>query len=566
MSVTSAPPETEVRPSSPVPRPGAPPEAYPPPPTRGLAACLARLAEGVSAARRLHLPVEEAEAVHRDAEARMGYPSSVAVVALVGGTGVGKSTLLNALAGAAVSEASVRRPTTNQPVAWVPEDGVAELDGLLAWLGVEATRPHAAGELEGLAILDLPDLDSIEPEHRRRVEELLPRIDAVVWVTDPEKYRDAVLHDEFLRHWLPRLDRQLIVLNKSDRLRGDDVDVVRRDLERSLAPDLANASGRMPAVVAAAALNGRHADVRDWLAGIVDAKQVVLGRLAVSTTTTLDDLARRAGVDPDGPTSPLVEPAVRQRAIEAAGSEVLRLVDLGTARRRAVAATRAAARPQGAGPLGRITAWIDRRSGRQARVGDPGTWLRGWATRGSLAPALEPLRAASDDGLRAAPADIRPAMAGAADLARLTSRIRGSVDAAIAAEPALPPSSRWWPVIGLAQTLATLAIVFSVAWLIVAWLLRAPVDSVVVPVLGQIPAPFALLVASLVGGFLIARLLGAHAGWLGRRWARRLESRIRESVTAAIAADAFEPLDRVEAARRSLWLAARGARETCGRL
>jgi hypothetical protein len=81
-----------------------------------------------------------------------------------------------------------------------------------------------------------------------------------------------------------------------------------------------------------------------------------------------------------------------------------------------------------------------------------------------------------------------------------------------------------------------------------------------------VPAPFALLLASLLLGFIVARILGAHAGWLGRRWANRLERRIGESIQAAVAGDAFEPLDRLEAARRSLWLASRGARETCGRV
>ena len=58
-----------------------------------------------------------------------------------------------------------------------------------------------------------------------------PRVDAVVWVTDPEKYHDAILHDDFLADWLPRLDRQVVVLNKTDRLSPDDAERVRNDLE-----------------------------------------------------------------------------------------------------------------------------------------------------------------------------------------------------------------------------------------------------------------------------------------------------------------------------------------------
>ena len=122
------------------------------------------------------------------------------MLALVGGTGVGKSSLLNALAGSSVSDASARRPTTAHPLAWVPRSSRPDLGGLLGWLGIpdDEVRDHEEDALGNVAILDLPDLDSVEVEHRERVEAILPRVDAVVWVTDPEKYHDAILHDDFL--------------------------------------------------------------------------------------------------------------------------------------------------------------------------------------------------------------------------------------------------------------------------------------------------------------------------------------------------------------------------------
>src|SRR5579884_14444 len=43
------------------------------------------------------------------------------VVMLMGGTGVGKSTLLNALAGGAIAVASFTRPTTRDPVVYYHE-------------------------------------------------------------------------------------------------------------------------------------------------------------------------------------------------------------------------------------------------------------------------------------------------------------------------------------------------------------------------------------------------------------------------------------------------------------
>src|SRR5262245_38572986 len=40
------------------------------------------------------------------------------IIVLMGGTGVGKSTLLNALAGGAIAQASFQRPTTRDPVVY----------------------------------------------------------------------------------------------------------------------------------------------------------------------------------------------------------------------------------------------------------------------------------------------------------------------------------------------------------------------------------------------------------------------------------------------------------------
>ena len=60
------------------------------------------------------------------------------VVALVGATGSGKSSLFNALAGMEIAEVDARRPTTSQPMACVWGEGDAE--PLLDWLGVPWRR------------------------------------------------------------------------------------------------------------------------------------------------------------------------------------------------------------------------------------------------------------------------------------------------------------------------------------------------------------------------------------------------------------------------------------------
>ena len=85
-----------------------------------------------------------------------------------------------------------------------------------------------------------------------------------------------------------------------------------------------------------------------------------------------------------------------------------------------------------------------------------------------------------------------------------------------------------------------------------------------VPVLGPIPSPFVALVVSLLAGYLIARLLGAHAGWLGSRWADLIRRRIATGVESEIREHALAPLDRLEDARRRLRTAAAAVEETCG--
>jgi putative ribosome biogenesis GTPase RsgA len=74
--------------------------------------CVGNLAEAIAAAKALDLDASAATATLDTARARLGFPSSTYVLALAGGTGVGKSTLLNAIAGENVSAAGARRPTT----------------------------------------------------------------------------------------------------------------------------------------------------------------------------------------------------------------------------------------------------------------------------------------------------------------------------------------------------------------------------------------------------------------------------------------------------------------------
>jgi len=122
-----------------------------------------------------------------------------------------------------------------------------------------------------------------------------------------------------------------------------------------------------------------------------------------------------------------------------------------------------------------------------------------------------------------------------------------------------PPSSWLWRLLGLLQSIDTLVLIVAAAWIVI-WILAHPVVGTVdLPVVGPIPTPLVLLVAGLVAGYLLARVLSLHAGWVGRRWARRVATDVRQAVERAVATDAFAAIDRLEAARSSLGNALRDA-------
>lgn len=178
---------------------------------------------------------DRAGATVRVARLRLAYPEDVTVAALVGGTGSGKSSLLNAVMGAELAGTGGIRPTTSAPVAVTPRAAGEALDGYLSTLGIDEI--HHEGPHEWLCLIDMPDTDSVEVGHRLQVERLLPVLDALVWVIDPEKYRDADLHRKQIAPLAAHSSRVVFVLNQVDRLDDETTDLVSADLLEALAED-----------------------------------------------------------------------------------------------------------------------------------------------------------------------------------------------------------------------------------------------------------------------------------------------------------------------------------------
>jgi 50S ribosome-binding GTPase len=135
------------------------------------------------------------------------------VVILMGGTGVGKSSLLNALAGGAIARASFTRPTTRDPVVYYHES--IKQDRLDPALRHCRLVPHDRASLAQKVIVDTPDLDSNDLANREKLYHVLPVADVVLYVGSQEKYHDEIGWQLFLQQRKRRAFA--FVMNKWDR-------------------------------------------------------------------------------------------------------------------------------------------------------------------------------------------------------------------------------------------------------------------------------------------------------------------------------------------------------------
>jgi 50S ribosome-binding GTPase len=557
---------------------------------RDLGGCLAGLERVADAAEQLGLDAGASRETLAAARTRLGFPGTAFVLALAGGTGAGKSSLLNALAGREVSRPGPTRPVTAEPVAWVPADAADELRPLLRWVGVDKVVSHHDPRFGDLCLLDLPDYDSVERAHRATVDQLLPRVDAVCWVLDPEKYNDRVLHEDYLRPLAHHADRAVFVVNRRDVI-GDDrqVAALTADLRRRLEAD--GISGRPVFAVSAdppdgprftgapprgspdPSVHGELEELRAWLSERLQAKAVVTERLAADCRQRAVELARVAGLEGEDAGRPLVGDDARREARRRAVAAARSAVDVEGVRRACRRRTLAEARAAGSGPCGRLLAAVARARGAGERGPasdrsiDPVAYARAWRSRATLSRTVNPVHDLLRRAATAAPPALRAEVMGLARPDRLEERLTDAIDGAVAAgtaDHARPPRSVLWPLIGVLQTMVTVAFAAGLLWYLTLYLAgRAQADLPDLPTVRDVPVPLLLVVGSLLVGWLLARLLSASARRAGRRWADRLVGNLDGAVAHEVEAAMAEPLAELEANRSELLVALSDLRASC---
>ncbi|HET8567485.1 MAG TPA: GTPase [Candidatus Limnocylindria bacterium] len=191
----------------------------------------ARRVAGV-AARRARGEIRDASARERARQLRDHVTSFVLpraesldaplLVALLGSTGAGKSSLMNALAGHVVSAAGVLRPTTRDAVVLAREDDARSLlAGPLAAMPRDRLAVVDRGAAhDGVVIVDAPDIDSIERSNRELADALVEAADVCVFVTTAARYADRVPWDVLGR----ARERGLPLLIVVNRLPPDEAD------------------------------------------------------------------------------------------------------------------------------------------------------------------------------------------------------------------------------------------------------------------------------------------------------------------------------------------------------
>jgi GTP-binding protein EngB required for normal cell division len=481
--------------------------------------------------------LDEARRVVDQADRRLAISGSATVVALAGATGSGKSSIFNALSGTTLATVGVRRPTTAHAMASSWGDESAE--ELLDWLQIPRrhtleTDPTMAAALDGLVLLDLPDHDSTELDHRMEVDRLVQLVDMLIWVVDPQKYADAAIHDRYLRPLAQHSDVMMIILNQVDKLSMSQREQCLKDLRRLLTSEGLDS---VPVMATSAATREGIDALRETLAKRVAEKQAAALRLAADVSVAAAKLSEASGTTKLTPLSQSnISQLTTQVAIAAGVPVVTEAVGKawrmrgGLATGWPVLAWMAKFKPD---PLRRLH--LDRLGLGQRRkeidpsgVGRTSLPATSGVEKARVDTALRTLADQAAHGLTRGWADqIKRAARSAEDA------LPDRVDRAIATTDLdLARHRRWWQLIRVLQWLLVAAVVVGLGWLALSFVLAyfqlPPLPDVL---WWGLPAPTVLSIGGVLAGLLLAGLarIGVEVG------ARRRTAKARQSLRAAIA-------------------------------
>ncbi|WP_438829033.1 GTPase [Streptomyces hintoniae] len=487
---------------------------------------------GLSRTRLDSRTLAEAGRVLDEAAARRRLSGQHTVVAIAGATGSGKSQLFNSLAGVTISETGVRRPTTSAPIACSWSDGAATLLDRLGIPGRLRRRPvqsvEAEAQLRGLVLIDLPDHDSAAVQHREQVDRVLALVDAVVWVVDPEKYADAVLHERYLRPMAGHAEVMFVVLNQTDRLPGEATEQVLDDLRRLLDEDgiaLGEYGEPGATVLALSALTGDGVgELRESLGQFVAERGAPARRIAADLDNAAAGLRpvyatrRRIGLSEEA------RDEFADRLAEAVGATAA-----GEAAERAWLrnANRACGTPwlrlwrwyqdRYDSPTGRfpLRNQADEEATARQRVEHAVRTLSERASTGLPAPWAQAVREAAVRGSQGLP-EALDELAARAGL-----------------PPGRPPRPGWWPAAVLTQAAMTILQIVGGLWL------AGQIVDLMAPNLG---VPVLLMVLGIVGGPLVEWSCRLAARGPARRYGTDAERRLREAAAGCGRARVLDPV------------------------
>ncbi|MEU4197230.1 GTPase [Kribbella sp. NPDC026611] len=504
---------------------------------------------------------------------RLRMSGELTVVALAGATGSGKSSLFNALTGLDLAAIGTRRPTSSMPLACVWGDEPA--GEVLTWLGIprrhqvqhrSSLEEAHSEDLDGLVLLDLPDHDSTEVEHRLIVDRLVELVDLLVWVVDPQKYADAALHNRYIKPYASHSGVMVFALNHIDKLTPDQRKSCLNDLDRLLKTD----GLKSPTVVATSAVSGDGLEeVRGLLVKRVSNKRSARERLSADVDRVADRMASQCG---DAKTPEIADDDVTELVDALSDASGLTVVSDAVRRSYLQRARAATGWP--------LTKWVGRLQPDPLRRlhGDDVSRQQGKALRKSASsevaiartslPAATPVqRARMDAAVRAITNKAAEGLSRPwADSVRSTIRRReeslgDELDQAVArTDLGTSNNPGWWNVARIVQWLLFLITLGGAAWLIALLVARiADLNDPPLPEWNGIPYAWIMLVGGAVLGVavsVVCRLFAANGALRrSRQVAKALRGELEKVADSHVVTPARDELAAYTTCRDSLAIA-----------